>query len=122
MKTTALALALTVSVASCGMLDKQERIQYEAWKEDGTLIVEKNPNTAWGLGFLPGGGSFYMGNPALGIVDLLLWWPSIMWDGPINHTAAERLNYEATLDALSGEQTKVINSPSLLVPDTGDLL
>lgn len=48
------------------------------------------------LGLLPGGGSFYTENYGIGVVDLLFWPLSILWD-PINgNNGAKAINYYAT--------------------------
>ena len=105
MKTTAMILVLILALTGCAALSKQERAQYAEWTASGELVVEKKPGMALYLGFLPGGGSFYVGKPARGILDLLLWYPSIFWDGPISRAEAFRRNYEATEAAIEGGMT-----------------
>jgi hypothetical protein len=53
-------------------------------------IPDKNAGLAFGLGFLPGGGSFYVGSYDLGVLDLLLWPISIVWDAPISAARASK--------------------------------
>ncbi|GAA4649986.1 hypothetical protein GCM10023116_22690 [Kistimonas scapharcae] len=74
-------LVSVVIVTGCasGLNSIQQR-EYNQWRHDGTLIEEKDPTTGAILGLLPGGGSFYAREPALGIVNLLFWPLSIMWD------------------------------------------
>lgn len=48
------------------------------------------------MGILPGGGSFYTREYALGVVNLLFWPISICWDPVSGHRAAEKINYIET--------------------------
>ena len=57
-------------------------------------VKDKSTGLALGLGVLPGGGSFYTGNPLLGVVDLVLWPFSILWDGPVAAFHAHRSRKE----------------------------
>lgn len=59
-------------------------------------IQEKSPGVAAGLGILPGGGSFYGRSYGYGVVNLLLWPISILWDPVSGYNAAESINYQAT--------------------------
>lgn len=90
-------------LSGCGALNNKELQQYNEWKESGELVKVKSPGGALALGLLPGGGSFYTGKVALGILDLLLWAPSAIWDGPIAYTTAKRINYDATAEALNNQ-------------------
>lgn len=69
---------------------------YNSWKAKGVLVEEKSPSTASALGILPGGGSFYTGNTGLGIVNLLCWPLSILWDPVSGSDGAKTINYNAT--------------------------
>lgn len=60
-------------------------------------VVVKDPATAAALGLLPGGGSFYTGHFALGVVDLLTWPFSCIWDMPLAYKRAEKKNQEETI-------------------------
>jgi hypothetical protein len=53
-------------------------------------VPDQNAGLAFGLGFLPGGGSFYTGSYVLGVVDLLLWPFSVIWDAPIAAAKASK--------------------------------
>lgn len=59
-------------------------------------IQEKSPGAAAGLGLLPGGGSFYGRSYGYGVVNLLLWPISILWDPVSGYNAAESINYQTT--------------------------
>ncbi len=51
-------------------------------------VRTKSTGTAFALGFLPGGGSFYVGNYGLGVLDLLLWPFSVFWDPAVSAASA----------------------------------
>ena len=104
MKRMTLLLVIITVLSGCAALNTEERAQYNEWKETGELVVIKKPFAALYLGLLPGVGSFYVGKPARGILDLLLWYPSVFWDGPISMAEASRMNYEATLEKLSTQE------------------
>lgn len=84
-------------------MQKQEYMEYQA---NGLLVEEKSPGTAAVLGILPGGGSFYTRNYGLGVVNLLLWPISILWDPISGHDGAESINYHATKVMLSYNMNK----------------
>jgi hypothetical protein len=73
-------------------------------------IPEKNPKTAAALGILPGGGSFYVRSYGIGLVDLLLWPFSIIWDPLIAASKARHMKKEVkasvTLTEM-GQQTEI---------------
>lgn len=96
---TLIAILLILAVTGCGSLSKHEQAQYSAWEESEQLIKEKKPQAALWLGLLPGGGSWYTNQYALGFADLLLWPISAFWDGPNAMLSAYRRNYEATAAA-----------------------
>ena len=100
MKMIIVLLALTL--AGCGSLSEKELEQYQAWEASGELVKVKSPGGAFALGLLPGGGSLYTRRYALGILDILLWAPSILWDGPIAYTTAKRINYTETAKLFQG--------------------
>jgi|GEM_PF-156512 len=75
-------------------MQRQELLGYEA---KGLAIEEKNTGAATALGLLPGGGSFYTRQYGAGVLDLLLWPYSVLWD-PINgYNGAQEINYHATV-------------------------
>lgn len=59
-------------------------------------VQEKSPGGAAALGLLPGGGSFYGRSYGYGVVNLLFWPLSILWDPVSGYNAAESINYQAT--------------------------
>ena len=82
-------------------IQKQEYAQMEA---DGVLVKEKNPTTGAVLGLLPGGGSFYAGEVGLGVVNLLLWPASILWDPVSGYDGAQFDNYYVTKSQLKKQK------------------
>jgi hypothetical protein len=98
---------LCIALTSCALslTPKQER-KFNAMETQGVVVEEKSPAVGVMLGFLPGGGSFYIGRPGLGVVNFLSWPLSICWD-PINgYNGSRRINYEATLYDLKKKRQK----------------
>ena len=92
--TAAALLALTTGCAT-GLNSAQES-ELASYRARNLAVQEKSPGLAAGLGLLPGGGSFYGRAYGFGVVNLLLWPISILWDPVSGHDAAEMLNYQAT--------------------------
>lgn len=67
-----------------------------AYRANHLDVQEKSPGLAAGLGLLPGGGSFYGRAYGWGVVNLLLWPVSILWDPVSGYDAAESINYQAS--------------------------
>jgi len=86
-------LASTGCARGLNSYQKNELRHYEA---SGLMVEEKNPALGTALGLLPGGGSFYGREYGLGVVNLLFWPLSILWDPVSGHSAAETINYHAT--------------------------
>lgn len=89
------AVLLLSGCASHGLNSVQNQ-EMNFYKTHGLEVKEKNPDAAAVLGILPGGGSFYAGEPAFGIVNLLMWPLSILWDPFSGYYASEEKNYFAT--------------------------
>ena len=71
-------------------------------QQTGTLLRSPQPGghreipgTGAALGLLPGGG-FYGRSYGLGVVNLLFWPLSILWDPVSGYDASQRINYTAT--------------------------
>ncbi|WP_429420712.1 hypothetical protein [Pseudomonas plecoglossicida] len=92
--TAAALIALTTGCAT-GLNSAQEA-ELASYRAKNLAVEEKNPGLAAGLGLLPGGGSFYGRSYGFGVVNLLLWPISILWDPVSGHGAAESINYQAT--------------------------
>ena len=110
MKKVAIGLLLVVvSMAGCSdrmyglrTYQKDNLREWEAAGQD--VVVEKKPETATVLSLLPGFGSFYTEEPLLGVVDLLLWPISSVWEIWISPATANKINYEATKAAWERRQ------------------
>ncbi|MET3052141.1 hypothetical protein ABXV19_10005 [Pseudomonas alkylphenolica] len=92
--TAAILIALTTGCAN-GLNSAQEA-ELASYRARNLSAEEKSPGLAAGLGFLPGGGSFYGRAYGYGAVSLLLWPISIFWDPVSGYSAAESLNYQAS--------------------------
>lgn len=102
-----LALVLLACVLTTGCatgLNSQQKREYSAMERDGVLIKEKSPGAGIGLGFLPGGGSFYVRETGLGVVNLLFWPLSIFWDPISGYDGAMAINYDITKYTLKKEK------------------
>jgi hypothetical protein len=100
MKKYSLIILSVFSFSQCAShINNQEERELNMIKIDKPelYIEEKNPTTAWWLGLLPGGGSFYTRQYGYGAINLLTWPLSIFWD-PFNGSGgAKDVNYEATM-------------------------
>lgn len=90
-------------------LNSVQTSEYKTWEAKGLLVKDKDPGTAAALGILPGGGSFYTGNIGLGIVNLLMWPASILWDPISGSNGAKSDNYFATKTVVAKKQTAEIS-------------
>src|SRR5450759_1121855 len=87
-KSILVLLVLSVMIG-CTTLTPAQKNDYDMMEKDGVLIKEKDPTTGMLFGLLPGGGSFYGREPVVGVVDLLLWPVSILWDPVIGHETSK---------------------------------
>jgi hypothetical protein len=101
-------LVLSVMIG-CTTLTPEQKTEYNMMEKDGVLIKEKDPTTGAWFGLLPGGGSFYGREPIVGVVDLLLWPLSILWDPVIGHETSQTVNYKLTVSSLQKEKQKELN-------------
>lgn len=77
-------------------LNSFQKAELKAYESRGMAVQEKNPGTAAALGLLPGGGSFYSREYGFGVVNLLFWPLSILWDPVNGYDSAQTINYNAT--------------------------
>ena len=100
LKTKAMVLGLLLSVAlvsGCATpLNSNQKQELRGYQAKGLAVEEKNPGAAAGLGILPGFGSFYVREYGAGVVNLLLWPASILWDPVSGYEGAQSINYWAT--------------------------
>jgi hypothetical protein len=95
------------TLAGCATpLNSMQKQELSTFRAKGYEVNEKDPSTGAVLGILPGGGSFYTQNYGLGIVNLLLWPASILWDPISGHDGAESINYYATKQYVYKQQSK----------------
>lgn len=78
-------------------------------KADNVLVEEKNPTTGALLGLLPGFGSFYVREPGYGIVNLLFWPASILWDPVSGYQGSMAINYDLTKYKLKKDMEEAIS-------------
>lgn len=104
-------IALTTGCAS-GLNSFQES-ELASYRANNLAVEEKNPALAAGLGILPGGGSFYGRAYGYGVLNLLLWPVSILWDPVSGYSAAESINYQASkahVASLRNREMKTLDS------------
>jgi len=108
MKSGLLAMIVIVSLL-CGCatpITVAQEHELRAYEAKGLAVEEKNPAAAAGLGILPGGGSFYTRNYGLGVVNLLFWPLSILWDPISGYNGAQSINYFTTKMSVSKLQKR----------------
>ncbi|MNR29201.1 hypothetical protein D3C85_1465750 [compost metagenome] len=91
-------------------LNSHQKTELKHFEARGQAVEEKDPGLAAALGLLPGGGSFYGREYGLGIVNLLFWPASILWDPISGHDAAQSINYQATKAHLYKQQEREMNN------------
>jgi len=87
---------LSILSACATPLNSIQKSELKNWEMKGIAVEEKSETTAAVLGILPGGGSFYVREYALGVANLLLWPISIIWDPISGANGAEAINYNLT--------------------------
>lgn len=106
--TCVVALSI-MSGCATGLNSMQER-EYRAMESADVLVVEKKPEVGAAMGLLPGGGSFYARSPGMGVVNLLFWPLSILWDPVSGYQGSMAINYDMTKHKLKREmQTEISN-------------
>ena len=98
-----------VLLLGCATLTSQQKVQYDLMQKDGVLVKEKTPATGAWFGILPGGGAFYGRQPWVGVVDLLLWPVSVLWDPVVGYETSKKVNYDLTVSSLQREKQKALN-------------
>jgi len=91
-----LLLVVLITSGCAGGLNSIQKREYAAFQHDGVLIEEKTPALGGVLGILPGFGSFYAREPVYGILNLLLWPASVLWDPISGYDGAMTINYDIT--------------------------
>lgn len=112
MKIKTLVLAATFASLTTGCasgLNSVEKREYRTFEHNNVLVEEKNPATGAVLGILPGGGSFYAREPGLGVLNLLFWPLSILWDPISGYEGSKEINYSLTKQKLKKDQNAEIS-------------
>jgi hypothetical protein len=90
-----IVLSAFATACASGITNVQKQ-ELNSLRAKGYYVEEKSVGTSAAMGILPGGGSFYTRNYGLGIVNLLFWPISVLWDPVSGTNGAESLNYSAT--------------------------
>ncbi|WP_434139972.1 hypothetical protein JQR84_09900 [Pseudomonas luteola] len=105
------AIGMAVLLNGCASgLNSFQKSELDRYEARGLVVQEKSPGLAAGLGLLPGGGSFYTREYGFGVVNLLLWPLSIIWDPVGGYDAAKVINYQATKAKLDAERDKDLDT------------
>ncbi len=103
---TVLCLAAVSMAAACTTLTPEQKTEYTLMEKDRVLVAEKKPSTGAWLGILPGGGAFYGREPVVGVIDLLLWPLSVLWDPVVGFETSKKVNYDLTVSTLERRKAK----------------
>ena len=98
---------LSMACAGCGLNSKQDA-ELRAMQNDRVAVQEKSTGTAAAQGILPGWGFFYTRQWGIGIVDLLTWPFSVLWDPISGYNEAKVINYDASRDNVKRMKKKEI--------------
>ena len=101
-RTLVAATFITLTAGCASGLNTVQESELAHYRANNLAAEEKNPGLAAGLGILPGGGSFYGRSYGFGVVNLLLWPISILWDPVSGYNAAESINYQTTKAHVNG--------------------
>tara|TARA_R100001244_G_scaffold15416_2_gene17383 strand:+ start:2277 stop:2690 length:414 start_codon:yes stop_codon:yes gene_type:complete len=100
-------IALTTGCATG--LNSYQKAEFDHFEAKGMVIEEKKPGLGAALGLLPGGGSFYGRSYGFGVVNLLFWPLSILWDPVSGYDASTAINYHATKAHISRLQSQELD-------------
>ncbi len=89
-------LGLALTCAGCDGLNSRQESELRAMESDNVAVREKSPGTGAALGILPGCGSCYTRQWGMGVVDLLLWPLSVLWDPISGYNGAKEINYDVS--------------------------
>lgn len=94
-----LILATTMwLLCACNSLTPLEEQEYDNLIAQGAKPVEKkNPSVAGALNLFIGIGDIYNKEWGAFVLDLLLWWPSVVWAVPQGAITASNINKKATI-------------------------
>ncbi|HEY0913935.1 MAG TPA: hypothetical protein VGE22_03600 [Solimonas sp.] len=101
------AVGMGVILSGCASsLNSMQKSELRGYEAKGLAVEEKAPGAGAALGILPGGGSFYVREYGYGIVNLLFWPLSILWDPVSGYQGSMALNYHATRASVSKAMNK----------------
>lgn len=104
------ALAASLLAGCATPLTSGQKQELRGYQGKGLVVEEKNPGAAAALGLLPGGGSFYTGNIGPGVINLLFWPLSVLWDPMSGYDGALATNYYATKSVVDKKKSKEISA------------
>lgn len=96
LKLCAITISLALGTGCASGLNTVQQAEYNTMVARDLLVEEKDPELGALLGLLPGGGSFYAREPAIGVLNLLLWPASIFWDPISGYQGSKSINYSTT--------------------------
>ncbi|MCU1748789.1 hypothetical protein [Pseudomonas sp. 6D_7.1_Bac1] len=96
LRTLTVASLLTLTAGCASGLNSFQENELNHYRANNLVLEEKSPGAGAALGLLPGGGSFYGRSYGTGVVNLLSWPLSMMWDPVSGYRAAESINFQAT--------------------------
>jgi len=107
MKRVLTTVMLCAALVGCATpLTSQQKQDMKFYTAAGMVVEEKNPAVGAGLGLLPGFGSFYVREYGAGIVNLLFWPASILWDPVSGYEGAQAINYHATREQVKRKMNR----------------
>ena len=89
-------LGIVFACVGCDGLNSRQEAELRSMESDNVAVREKSPGGAAAFGILPGCGSFYTRQWGMGIVDLLTWPFSILWDPISGYNGAKEINYDVS--------------------------
>ena len=102
-----ISLVIIIGLSGCATKISSYQVnELKTYESKGLDVKEKNPMAGAALGLLPGFGSFYVEEYGVGIVNLLLWPLSIVWDPVSGYDGSVSINYFATKASVARLQRK----------------
>lgn len=105
-KIIAATLACVVLSGCATSLNSAQKQELRTWESKNLAVQEKDPATGAALGILPGFGSFYAREYGYGVLNLLLWPLSVLWDPVSGYEGSQTINYYATKQVVNAKQMK----------------
>ncbi len=107
---TLFTVGLIATTSGCASgLNSYQKAEMQHFETTGLAVEEKSTGAGAALGLLPGGGSFYGREYGFGVVNLLFWPLSILWDPVSGYNAAQTINYHATKQHAKSLQDEELN-------------